>query len=299
MKKAIDWVKTHKLVSALVVIIGYLLFHGSITDSLMEGASSGVSDMTVSTRSLNSVALPVTGGSRYYNEAAPTSDITDRKVVLNSTFSLLVKNVIESIDSIKAKTTLMSGYMVNMGIDRTDYGDTANIQVRIPSEKVDEFSKYLRGLAVKVVSENIDGRDITDQYVDVERRLADLEKQRARFEVILNSATTVTEMMEVQRQIFVVQDQIDSYKGQILYMDGSTKTSKLTIYVSTDELSLPYSPARPWRPEVVLKQAVRSMLTNLQGLSSLVIWGIIYIPLVILAVIVFKVARKILKRIVK
>jgi hypothetical protein len=299
MGKTVEWVKTHKLLTAIIVIGGIFVVKSSgAVPSLLN--SSGGYDRLETKSAVGMAVAPAEVGDRpYYNEAPPTPEITNRKVVLNSNFSLLVKNVTESVENIKAKTKELSGYMVNMGIDRSEYGESANIQVRVPTDRLDEFSKYLRGLAVKVVSENIDGTDITDQYVDIERRLSDLEKQRTRFEAILDSAETVSEMMEVQRQLFQLQDQIDAYKGQLIYMDGTSKTSKLTVYISTDELSLPYSPSRPWRPEVIFKQAVRSFLEDLQDVGTFVIWVAVYSPLIILAIVVFKVIRKSLRKSVK
>lgn len=303
MGKAFYWIKTHKLSSFLILIL--FLF---IVKPLRIIPSLIGSSRTYSTQGFDSVSdvsgvpmkamLVGSEGFREdsYNQAAPAPDVVDRKVVLKSNFSLLVKNVTDSVENIKNKTQNMSGYLVNMKINRTEYSENATIQIRIPSEKVDEMSKFLRNLAVKVVSENVDGKDVTDQYIDVERRISDLEKQRVRVEVILDAAKTVDEMIRVQNQLFQIQDQIDSYKGKLLYMDGTTKTSLLSIYISTDELSLPYAPSKPWRPEAVFKQAVRSLLGDLQGVGSLLIWLVVYSPFIISAIIVIKLIKRLFRK---
>ncbi len=231
-----------------------------------------------------------------YREAAPQPGIVNRKVAIDSNFSLLVKDVTGTVEMIKERTLLMAGYMVNTNINRTEFGENAVLQIRVPSEKIEEMSKYLRSVAVKVVSENVDGRDVTDQYIDIERRLSDLEAQRARMLAILDKATTVNEMLTVQQALDQIQDQIDSYKGQLLYMDGTTKTSKLTIYVSTDELGLPYTPAQSWRPEVIFKQAVRSMLGTLQDAGSFVIWFAVYLPIILGAVGVLLIIKRVFRK---
>lgn len=243
---------------------------------------------------------PAVGLSRgsypYMPESAPQPDVKNRKVVINSNFSLLVKDVTGVVDMIKEKTLSMAGYMVNTNISRTEFGENATLQIRVPSGKVEEMSKYLRSVAVKVVSENVDGQDITDQYIDIERRLGDLESQRARILAILDKATTVEEMLNVQQALDQIQNQIDSYKGQLQYMDGTTKTSKLTIYISTDELGLPYTPARSWRPEVIFRQAVRSMLGTLQNMGSFVIWLGVYLPIILGAVGVILLIKRIFRK---
>ena len=263
---------------------------------ISKSSGSGVMSVGGSTGEFDLLRESSYKGNYYPQEAAPVTDVTNRKVVTDSNFSLLVKDVTETIGKIKEQTTALSGYMVTANINSAEYGNTASIQVRVPIEKVEDFIKYLRGLAVKVVSENVNGHDVTDQYVDIERRLGDLESQRLKMQAILDKATTVEEMMEVQRAIFSVQDQIDSYKGQLLYLDGTTKTSKVTIYLATDELELPYTPDNPWRPEVVFKKAVRSMIGNLQKVGSAGIWLAVYLPLVAILIILVIGIRKLLSR---
>jgi hypothetical protein len=297
INKIFDWIKRNKLLTLLLIGAVWWVLN-SIPRTLLGGQSMMSTSESYAVDSYG--AAPMMGLSnsnyKYAREAAPQPDISNRKVVVESNFSLLVKDVTPTVEMIKEKTLLMAGYMVNTSINRTEYGENAILQIRVPSEKVEEMSKYLRGVAVKVVSENVDGRDVTDQYVDIERRLGDLEAQRARMLAILDKATTVNEMLSVQQALDQVQNQIDSYKGQLLYMDGTTKTSKLTVYISTDELGLPYTPAQPWRPEVIFKQAVRSMLGTLQDIGSFAIWLAVYLPIILGAVVVFKIVKKIIRK---
>jgi len=64
----------------------------------------------------------------------------------------------------------------------------------------------------------------------------------------------------------------------LAYMDGASSTTLITIYLSTDELGLPYAPSQAWRPEVIFKQAVRSLLLNARSVANLGIWVVVYIP---------------------
>lgn len=295
INKIINWVKTHQLLTVAILVALWFLGKWliNIPRTMLGSRSLQYSEM----ESFDMAPTAGVSNSLYKTrEATPQPDVTDRKVVVNSNFSLLVKNVTETVEMIKQKTLQIAGYMVNTNISRSEYGENAVLTIRIPSERVDEMSKYLRTIAVKVVSENVDGRDITDQYIDIERRLGDLEAQRARMMAILDRATTVREMLDVQNAIDQIQNQIDSYKGQLQYMDGTTKTSKLTVYVSTDELGLPYTPQQTWRPQVIFKQAVRAMLATLQQVGTAAIWIAVYLPIIagvlLIVVIIRKATRK-------
>ncbi len=294
----LNWIKSHKILSIIIAFLLLFAFYSlSIDRYAIYSNIPGASVMPSEKYSYSSISG---GNDAMYSgrgQAAPTPDIEERKIAENSKFSLLVKNVTETTDNIKKKISEIKGaYTVSSNINRGEYSDTANIVIRVPVANVEEIKTFLRDSSVKVISENIERKDITDSYVDIERRLSDLEKQRIRFEQILNSADTVEELMSVQNAIFQLQNQIDSYQGQLNYMKGITRTSKITIYLATDEMSLPYAPENPWKPEAVFKNAVRSLLTTLQGIGKLLIWVAVYSPLVLVLIVTYVIIKKVIRR---
>ena len=302
-----EWVKTHKMFAfniVVVLIIFLFLFSRSIR---RVGYNMAVSKNSYTGGMYDASYAPtptaysgIQEGGRLssdinYENMSNEVNVSNRKVVTNTNFSLHVKNVDDTVENIRKKTTEMGGFMVNTDIRRDEAASSSNLQVRIPSDQLVEFSKYLKTLAVKVVYENISGNDITDQYVDYEENLRSLESVKARFEEIMEEAETVDEIMNVQNRILNIQSQIDSIKGQIKYMDRSTATSLVAISISTDELSLPYTPVKSWRPDVIMKEAVRAMVSVLRAMGTVGIWFIAFIPLIVL-LIALKIAIKYLFR---
>lgn len=192
------------------------------------------------------------------------------------------------MQQIKSYTASIGGYMVNSNIDNPQENSNGNITLRIPSERLDETLAKFRGFAVKVASERLDGSDVTDQFVDNEAKLTVLNSNMSRFKDIMGQAKEISDILSVQQQIFSLQDQIDRIKGSNNYMQQTAKMSLVTIYLSTDEYTLPYAPAEPWRPEIIFKTAVRSMIGNLRGIASTVIWIAVYsvfwLPVVLLII---------------
>lgn len=228
----------------------------------------------------------------YGEEAAPTTNVSPRMVVQNSHLSLKVLDVAESTKQINEYVTQKGGYMVNSSVSNPEDNASGNITVRIPQTSLEESLEYFRSLSVKVVSENLSGTDVTDQYQDIEENLAILEQNKARFMEIMDQATEIDDILRIQREIFTLQSQIDSYKGQQQYLEQTAKLSLVTIYLATDELALPYAPEQAWRPQVVFQRAVRSLLTNMQDLGSLIIWlgvySIVLIPAGIIGYIIYR-----------
>jgi hypothetical protein len=89
-------------------------------------------------------------------------------------------------------------------------------------------------------------------------------------------AEKIEDLLNVQRELINLQSQIDSLKGQQQYYEKNAEMAKLTIYLSTDELALPYAPSESWRPQVIFKQAVRSLVTSLRKVGTAIIWLAVY-----------------------
>ena len=238
--------------------------------------------------------LPVYGGREvsFFPEPAPAPEAKERLVIKESTLSLLVKNVIEAQKEISQKAQELGGYLVQSNVSHPQETEATSgwITVRVPQEKLEEALNYFRGLAVKVVSETISGRDVTDEYVDIDARLATLLKTKAKFEEILAKAQNVQEILEVRRELINLQQQVDNLKGRQNYLEKNAQVSRVTIYLATDELALPYVPAETWRPQVIFKQAVRSLISTLRKLGNLIIWlgvySVVWLPILVIYLVV-------------
>jgi len=108
--------------------------------------------------------------------------------------------------------------------------------------------------------------------------LETLYKTKAKFEEILDKADKVQDILQVQRELTNLQAKIDQLKGRKQYLEKTARLAKVTVYLSTDEWALPYQPAEAFRPQVIFKQAVRSLIKTLRGVAKLLIWIVVYLP---------------------
>jgi len=232
------------------------------------------------------LALPSAGGvaksliAPVPREVAPV-DTQDRLVIKDTSLSLVVKDVTKTIADIETVAKDLGGYLVNSYLSRPEEGGSGTIVVRVPESRRAEVLNTFRKLAVKVVSESIVGTDVTDEYVDLQSRLEVLLQTKAKFQDIMNRATAINDLLNVQRELINLQSQIDSLKGQQKYYEQSAKLTKITVYLSTDELSLPYAPTDSWRPKVIFKQAIRSLVANFRQLGTAAIWLLVYSPVIL------------------
>lgn len=289
-----DWIRRNKLASILLLILLVVLLKqwGKGYASRMSYEQPGVTNSYMPTDvSLERGALQMgkvaTGGMMPPSDIyAPAPEVSNRMVIQNSDLSLLVKDVRQSIDAIIISVRQMGGYMVNSSLSSPGESPSGSITVRVPSRDLQKTLELLRGMAIRVVSENLTGQDVTDQFVDNEARLATLERTKIKFEDIFNRATEISDIVNIQQQILNVQSQIDGVKGQQQYLQKNAEMVRVTIYLSTDELALPYAPQDAWRPAVIYKYAVRSLVGHFRAIAEWLIWigvySIIWVPALIL-----------------
>ena len=300
MTSLVNWIKNNKLAFFLILIVSYFLYKsvnsifgvqtiGSLsvpsTSKMSDSAGIGLS-APAGFESLESTYLP-----RPRQDAPPTAG-TDRLVITDTSLSLLVEDVRSVTDKIVSHAASIGGYMVSRNLTRPEETPFATVVIRVPSDKLDETMGYYRSLSIKVSSENVVGRDVTDQYEDLDARIETLERTKAKFEEILDLATAVNEILQVQREIINLQTQIDNLKGRQLYLEQNAALSKITAYLSTDEIALPYTPDEAFRPGIDFKLAWRSLVRTLRSLVTYAIWvgvyAVVWIPVLIVIIAVKK-----------
>lgn len=298
LTKVTDWIKRNKLAVVLLAILAYTLYpqfnNGIMYRSNLDYERGFMGNTGISAPSAligydtaEFKMAPIVG------EEAPVSESTSRMVISNSQISLLVKDVRASTDEVEKQAKALGGYSVSKYTNTPYEGGSGYITIRIPLEKREEMITFLRESGVRVLSENIDAQDITDQYEDLDAQLAQLEKTMARLQIIYDQAVTVQELLNVQNQIQNQQRSIDSVKGRIKSMEAQSKTTLISINMSTDELALPYSPGTPWRPEVTLKLAIRELTQTMRNAGDWAIWIGVYSIIWGPAIVIFLLARSV------
>ncbi|KKQ53012.1 hypothetical protein A2865_02775 [Candidatus Woesebacteria bacterium RIFCSPHIGHO2_01_FULL_39_17] len=303
--KIIEWVKKNKLATILIVIVIYFLyrtFFGVNLLSLSGPTRQYKSGGTIGISPEGSFGAPSAGISlpslspNYQQDYTPQPDVKDRLVIQESNISLLVKDVVNVRNKILEYANSNGGYMVSSSTSSPEEAPYATVTIRVPSGKLQEALDYFHALSVKVVSENLVGRDVTDQYVDIDKRIATYEKTKAKYEEILDRATTITDITNLTREIISIQTQIDSLKGQQDALEKNAELAKLTIYLSTDEIALPYAPSETFRPGVIFKLAVRSLVGFARNLATLAIWIGVYAVIWVPALAIYIFVRNWLKK---
>jgi hypothetical protein len=153
--------------------------------------------------------------------------------------------------------------------------------LRVPAARLDETVRALRTLG-RVIDERQSGEDVTEQVRDIDARLKNSRHTEQRLaEVLRNRTGRVSDILEVEREIARVREEIERMDGQRLNLERQVEYSTVTVQVSEQrQASLDLGPT-PVRTQ--LRNAFVEGLTNAyETLVSALVWFLSFAPFVAL-----------------
>lgn len=221
---------------------------------------------------------------------------TNRKIIKNADMRLLVKDTDVAIDRTTQIVTDSGGYIVSSRTWYQDYfGNNmkyATITIGVPVDQFEHALQRFRDLSIRVLDENASGEDVTDQYVDLQSQLTNLEATRARILDFLDDAKTVEEALLINQQLSDIEGQIEQIKGQMNYLADRSAFSTITTNLEPEFPILTPTPTPtitptstprptatpiPWEPGETFVSAKNTVVSAYQGLINFAIWLLVVV----------------------
>lgn len=218
----------------------------------------------------------------------------NRMIIKNGEMTLLVADTDRAIDQATGVAVDSGGYIVSSKTWLQDGSKYASLTMGIPSDQFEVAQRRLRGLALEVQNDTASGQDVSQEYVDLQSRLTNLEATAARIREFLDKATKVADALEVNQQLSDVEGQIEQVKGRMQFLKDRSAFS--TIALTLNPLvptPTPYPTPTPvaWQPGKTIEAAGDTLGGLLRGLVDAVLWlGIVLLPLAIPIVAVVAIA---------
>ncbi len=224
--------------------------------------------------------------------AGETAADVDQRIIKTGYVTLQVNDVHESIESVTAIADSLEGFVQSSNAgenyDGTTYG---SITIRVPAEQYESALQQIRDAGLKVIDESTDTQDVTEQFTDLQARVGVAQEQEQAYVALLNRAGSVSELLEVQRELSNVRANIESLQGQIQYLENRTSLS--TITVSFEELASVALPTKPFQPGSTVSDALQSVVVVFQTIIEALIWIVVLgvgvgLPIGLIAWLIYK-----------
>jgi hypothetical protein len=225
-----------------------------------------------------SAGLPV--GPVYDTGADANVAATTHMIIKSAEIKLLVENTDTAIDRVTQVVGDAGGYIISSRVWYQAHYDGENykystITIGVPVLQFERSLNRLRGLAVKVLDESASGEDVTDQYVDLESQLTNLEATRERIKSFLDDAKTVDEALRINAELSEIERQIEEIKGRMNYLKDRSSYSTITITLEPELPEIVPTPTpepKPWSPGETFDDATKTLTRTYQGIVELLIW---------------------------
>lgn len=226
------------------------------------------------------------GGQTSGSAAQSDQQGISRLVIKTADLLLEVESVRDAEAAIRAQVARLGGYVVKVETNGLDESLTSRVTFRVPAERFDDALAGAQGLAKKVIARTITGDDVTEEFVDLESRLRNLEATRDRLLTFLDKATKVEDALSVNTSLSDVQGQIEQVRGRIQYLKQSAALSTVSVSLTPVPVT-PLVEEGAWQPLEVARGALRSLIELGQGLLDvaivLLVWTPVWLPLLLLA----------------
>jgi len=221
---------------------------------------------------------------------------TNRKIIKNADVHLLVNDTDVAVSRATQVVSDLGGYIISSRVWYEDYfGNNlmyATITIGIPVDEFEHALNRLRDLSIRVLDENATGEDVTDQYVDLQSQLENLEATRARIQDFLKDAKTVDEALRINQQLSDIESQIEQIKGRMNYLSDRSAFSTITISfepelpiltptptatIAPTNTPRPTATLAPWKPGETFGDATRTVTVAYRGIMNFLIWLVVVI----------------------
>jgi len=153
-----------------------------------------------------------------------------RMIIRTGTINIEVEKFDDAEKKVSEAAGKFSGYITNTSSNLNAGGkEQGSISVRIPSEKFDFFISEVSAIG-KVMSQNISGNDVTEEYIDLEARQRTQKELENRLLQLLSEKTAkLTDVVEVEQKLSNVRENIERTEGRMKFLKDQSAFSTLTI----------------------------------------------------------------------
>lgn len=164
-----------------------------------------------------------------------TSEAVKRKLIKEGRVEFETDNMNSTRKTIFEAVKKFNGYVSSDQEYKSPGRKSNTLIIRVPADNFDSLlSDATQGIE-KFESKEINVKDVTEEFLDIQARLKTKKELEQRFINLLKEAKNVTEILEIEKQIGQLRSDIESIEGRLKYLQDrvSFSTLTMTFYEST------------------------------------------------------------------
>jgi len=167
-----------------------------------------------------------------FKQISDVPDVTNRMIIKSGTMSIETEKYDESANQITDYVKKAGGFVTNSSSSVNASGKKqGSLTIRINSDKYDQMVKDMNNFG-KILNSQINGNDVTSEYIDLQARLTTQGELEKRLLNLLNEKTArLTDVVDVEQKLSNVREEIEKIQGRMKFLKNQTEFSTLTVSI--------------------------------------------------------------------
>lgn len=235
---------------------------GSVADSSMEEAAGGAEMASVQeSQTATGTATEVVGG-------------FDRMVVKTAELGVRAEDVRGSAEEAREVSARYGGEVLSSRVYAGSGPVSADLVLSVPSGEFEVALDELRGLGTRIITDTVEGQDVTEEFVDLESRERNLLAAEESLLTLYERAESVDDTLTVERELTEIRGQIEEVQGRVQYLERRTASSEIILRLEPVATAAP--PQQAWSPSLVAARAWNASLLVLQTAATATISAVVF-----------------------
>jgi hypothetical protein len=204
----------------------------------------------------------------------------ERKLVRSAALQLEVEEYPTARGAVDAALARAGGHVARARVEHADgMVALASLELRVPAAALDEFVREAAGFGT-VLHEEMRTDEISEEYYDAQARLGNAQKLEQRLLEFAGAKTSdVKGLLEVERELGRVREEIETLAGRIAGYDGQVALSALSLeMVSRQRVSVGDAPGLGARLQHAWRESSGALLRTGRGALVLLTFLLPWLP---------------------
>ncbi len=163
------------------------------------------------------------------SKAAPEPGAAVTHVIRTATLSVEVKSVPKAVAAARGVAEGAGGLVATENTERLDDTyETSHLVLRVPQDRFQEVLRELAGSG-KLLSRTSNAKDVTDQVVDVDSRIATQRASVARVRELMDRAEEISDVVALEGELSSRQSDLESLLAQQSSLKDRTSLATITL----------------------------------------------------------------------
>jgi hypothetical protein len=211
----------------------------------------------------------------------PAAAPADLLIVRTGEMQIEVADVDAAVATTRSRIAAIGGYVSSSEESAGAADPTATVTFRVPADRWDEALATVRDVATATRHVNVDTQAVTSQVVDLGARITNLRASEVALQKIMDQATKIPDVLEVQAKLSDVRGEIERLVAQKESLEEQAAFGTLSVSFMLPAPPVVEEVRAGWDPAVDADAAAGTLIKIAQRGVSFGIWvAIVGIPVV-------------------